>query len=195
MLAEACRHAARWPAHVTVSINVSASQLAAPGLPARVAAAAAGLRPQQLELEITESALIKDTEAAVATLRALRAMGFRTALDDFGTGYSALGYLRRFAFDTLKIDRSFVRDLSHDGEAQVIVDTILAMSRALGMTTVAEGVESRVEAQMLRERGCQRLQGYLISQPLPATQAAAFIEAWAGLQLPAAAARELALAA
>ena len=195
VLAEACRHAARWPAHVTVSINVSASQLAAPGLPARVAAAAAGLRPQQLELEITESALIEDTEAAVATLRALRAMGFRTALDDFGTGYSALGYLRRFAFDTLKIDRSFVRDLSHDGEAQVIVDTILAMSRALGMTTVAEGVESRVEAQMLRERGCQRLQGYLISQPLPATQAAAFIEAWAGLQLPAAAARELALAA
>jgi diguanylate cyclase (GGDEF)-like protein len=195
VLAEACRHAARWPGHVTVSINVSASQLAAPGLPDRVAAAAAGLRPQQLELEITESALIEDTDAAVATLQALRAMGFRTALDDFGTGYSALGYLRRFAFDTLKIDRSFVRDLSHDGEAQVIVDTILAMSRALRMTTVAEGVESRVEAQMLRERGCQRLQGYLISQPLPAAQVGAFIDAWAGLHPPAAGQRAQALAA
>ncbi|MCA0242321.1 MAG: EAL domain-containing protein [Proteobacteria bacterium] len=195
VLAEACRHAARWPANVSVSINVSASQLAAPGLPARVLAAAAGLRPQQLELEITESALIEDTEGAVATLQALRALGFRTALDDFGTGYSALGYLRRFAFDTLKIDRSFVRDLSHDGEAQVIVDTILAMSRALGMTTVAEGVESRVEAQMLRERGCQRLQGFLISQPLPAAQVGAFIEAWAEQHRPAAAPRMPALAA
>ena len=183
VLAEACRQAATWPQALTVSINVSASQLASPGLHQRVAAAARGLKPQRVELEITESALIDDADTAVATLQALRAMGFRTALDDFGTGYSALGYLRRFAFDTLKIDRSFVSDLAHDGEAQVIVDTILAMSRALRMTTIAEGVETALEAQMLRERGCKVLQGFLISPPLPADQVAGFMADWPGQAL------------
>jgi diguanylate cyclase (GGDEF)-like protein len=178
VLDEACRHAREWPAAPIVSINVSAKQLAAPGFVERVRSAARGLAPDRVELEITESALVEDTDAAVATLRALRESGFRLALDDFGTGYSALGYLRRFPFDTLKIDRSFVTDLASDGEAQVIVDTIVAMARSLGLRTVAEGVESRVEATMLRDKGCTLLQGWLVSRPLPAASVAPFLAHW-----------------
>jgi len=125
--------------------------------------------------------LIDDGETAVASLQKLRALGFRTALDDFGTGYSALGYLRRFPFDTLKIDRSFVHDLATDHEAQVLVETILVMAQALRMITVAEGVELPRQASMLAARGCSRLQGYLIRRPLPAQAVARFIDDWQGL--------------
>jgi diguanylate cyclase (GGDEF)-like protein len=176
VLDEACRQAREWPAPAVVAINVSAKQLAAPGFVERVRSAARGLAPDRVELEITESALVEDTNAAVATLRALRESGFRLALDDFGTGYSALGYLLRFPFDTLKIDRSFVTDLASDGEAQVIVDTILAMARSLGLRTVAEGVESRLEAAMLRDKGCTLLQGWRGARPLPAASVAPFRE-------------------
>ena len=178
VLAEACRQARGWPLPVRVSVNVSPTQLAAPEFVDRVIEATLGLPPDRVELEITESVLVDDTAAAVATLNALRGRGYRIALDDFGTGYSALGYLRRFPFDTLKIDRSFVSDLTHDNEAQVIVDTILAMARALGMAAVAEGVESPREVTMLRERGCAMLQGYLVSRPLPADAVAPFLRAW-----------------
>ena len=180
VLAQACRSAATWPDALRVSVNVSATQLAAGDLVAQVrsALAAAQLPAQRLELEITESTLIADADAAIDTLRALRAMGCRTALDDFGTGYSALGYLRRFPFDVLKIDRSFVRDLVRDAEARVLVDTILAMARALRMTTVAEGVETEAEARLLRERGCGVVQGFLLSRPLPAADLAPWRVAW-----------------
>jgi diguanylate cyclase (GGDEF)-like protein/PAS domain S-box-containing protein len=187
VLRTACEEAALWPRHIAVSINVSATQLTAPGFVERVERAATALRPGRVELEVTESALIGDADAAVAALRKLRALGFRTALDDFGTGYSALGYLRRFPFDTLKIDRSFVRDLSRDGEAQVIVETILAMARALRLRTIAEGVEHAVEAAMLRERGCSAFQGFLMSRPLPATAVAAFLVDWRAIALDGAA--------
>ena len=116
-----------------------------------------------MDLETTESALVDDVGGAVATLRALRTKGFRIALDDFGTRYSALGYLRRFAFDTLKIDRSFVSAIVNEGESRVLVETILAMARALGMSAVAEGVERPKEAEVLHVRGCTMLQGHLIS--------------------------------
>ncbi len=178
VLQQACREAAGWPGAPQVSINVSATQLGTPDFVARVEAAAAALDPSRVELEITESALIDDVEAAVSTLGALRDRGFRIALDDFGTGYSALGYLRRFPFDTLKIDRSFVHDLALDGEARVIIDTILAMARALGMTAIAEGVERPDEARMLRERGCAALQGYLIASPMAAAAVAPFLRSW-----------------
>ncbi|MCC7055295.1 MAG: EAL domain-containing protein [Gemmatimonadaceae bacterium] len=178
VLRTACAEAANWPRGVSVSINVSATQLTGEGFVERVAAAAGDLQPSRVELEVTESALIEDADGAVGALRKLRQLGFRTALDDFGTGYSALGYLRRFPFDTLKIDRSFVRDLSRDGEAQVIVETILAMARALRMRTIAEGVEHPVEAEMLRERGCAAFQGFLVSRPLPAGDVTAFVEGW-----------------
>ncbi len=180
VLRTACDEAALWPRPVSVSINVSATQLNAEGFAERVVAAAARIRSERVELEVTESALIDDADAAVAALKSLRAQGFRTALDDFGTGYSALGYLRRFPFDTLKIDRSFIRDLTRDVEAQVLVDTILAMARALRMNTVAEGVETAAEAQMLRQRGCVALQGYLISRPLPSGAVAQFLSQWPG---------------
>ena len=184
VLDEACRQARGWPSGAMVSINVSAKQLATPDFVARVEQAAEGLDPARIELEITESALVEDTDGALATLQALRAGGFRLALDDFGTGYSALGYLRRFPFDTLKIDRSFVTDLAKDGEAQVIVDTIVAMARSLGLRTVAEGVESRLEADMLRDKGCTLLQGCLISRPLPAASVAPFIARWRTVERP-----------
>jgi diguanylate cyclase (GGDEF)-like protein/PAS domain S-box-containing protein len=178
VLQTACERAGEWPDNVTISINVSATQLTADGFVERVQAAARHLPARRVELEVTESALIDDADAAVAALRKLRGLGFRTALDDFGTGYSALGYLRRFPFDTLKIDRSFVRDLSRDGEAQVIVETILAMARALRMRTIAEGVEHPIEAAMLRERGCSAFQGFLMSRPLPAAEVTAFLRSW-----------------
>jgi diguanylate cyclase (GGDEF)-like protein len=178
VLVEACRQARLWPEGLRVSINVSAKQLSDPGFLEHVEAAAHGLPAGRIELEITESALIDDPDAAVQTLNRLRERGFRIALDDFGTGYSALGYLRRFRFDTLKIDRSFVRDLAADGEAGVIVDTILAMSQALRLSAVAEGVETPEQLQLLRERGCTALQGFLISRPLRAEAVMAFIAEW-----------------
>jgi diguanylate cyclase (GGDEF)-like protein len=181
VLRKACEEALQWQQDITVSINISPAQLTAPDFVARVQAAAGGIASGRIELEITESVLIDDADTAVASLRKLRALGFRTALDDFGTGYSALGYLRRFPFDTLKIDSSFVRDLSSDREAQVLVETIVAMARALGMATVAEGVEEVRQASMLAEHGCSCLQGYLLSRPLPAHAVAAFIAHWQGL--------------
>ena len=180
VLAEACAQAATWPGALRVSVNVSATQLDRPDFVAHAAGQAERLAPGQLELEITESALIHDPETAVAILHALRDRGLRMALDDFGTGYSALGYLRRFPFDTLKIDRSFVKDLARDGEAQVLVDAILAMARALGMAAVAEGVETPQQAEMLRAKGCETLQGFLFSRPLEVDGVAAFLQAARG---------------
>lgn len=179
VLTEACREAARWPAGVRVSINVSATQLEGKAaFVERVEAAARGLDPDMVELEITESALVDDIDGAVATLSALRAKGFRIALDDFGTGYSALGYLRRFPFDTLKIDRSFVREIARDEESRAIVESILAMSRVLGMTAVAEGVELASEVKLLHSMGCATLQGFLIARPLPGSALGAFMDQW-----------------
>lgn len=187
ILAEACRTASQWPESLSLSVNVSALQLRDPRFLTRVLRATASLSAERVELEVTESALLDDGNGIVAILHDLRGHGFRVALDDFGTGYSALGYLRRFPFDVLKIDRSFVRDLTSDQEAVVIVDTILAMSRALNMTTVAEGVESAAEAEMLRLRGCTVLQGYFASTPMPDGEVVSFIRSWsprsAGLRL------------
>jgi EAL domain-containing protein (putative c-di-GMP-specific phosphodiesterase class I) len=180
VLTQACGQAAGWPGAPRISVNVSATQLDRPDFAARAQEVAAWLAPGQVELEITESTLINDPEVAVAILRSLRDRGLRTALDDFGTGYSALGYLRRFPFDTLKIDRSFVKDLARDGEAQVLVDAILAMARALGMAAVAEGVENQAEALMLQAKGCETLQGFLFSRPLEADQVLPFLQQWCG---------------
>ena len=178
VLKEACRQAATWPQALRVSINVSAVQLGLSDFIDQVRAATEGLAAGRVELEITESVLMENTDEAVATLNILRAEGIHVALDDFGTGYSALSYIKRFQFDTLKIDRSFVRDLASDSEAQVLVETILAMSAALKMTAVAEGVESVDEARLLRSRGCSLMQGFLVSQPIPAEEVGAFLSSW-----------------
>jgi diguanylate cyclase (GGDEF)-like protein len=164
----ACREAARWPSPFNVAVNVSAVQFGSPTLVSTIVSALAesGLDPRRLEVEITESVLLKEREAALVILRELRAMGVRVAMDDFGTGYSSLSYLHSFPFDKIKIDRSFVRGYPEDPSGAEIVRAIAALGRALGMTTIAEGVETEAQLARVRADGCTDVQGYLISRPL-----------------------------
>jgi diguanylate cyclase (GGDEF)-like protein/PAS domain S-box-containing protein len=188
VLDEACRQAATWPESISISINVSAVQLGTDSFLHHVRKSAAVIAPQRVEFEITESLLLECTDSAAAQLRELRAMGYRIALDDFGTGYSALTYLRTFSFDTLKIDQSFVRDMGKSDKACAIVDTLLAMSVALDMQTVAEGVETLSDFQTLSRKKCGIVQGYLVSRPLPPADVAGFLATWRGVTgVPAAA--------
>ncbi len=170
VLRTACAEAQRWPAGVGVGVNLSARQVADPDLCEHVrgALAATGLDPARLTLEITESTLMEEAEAPLRTLEDLRAMGVRLALDDFGTGYSSLSYLRRFALDTLKVDRSFVRDLESDPHATPLVEAVIAMASALGLAVVAEGIETEAQRSQLAALGCRYGQGYLLGRPMPA---------------------------
>ena len=174
---EACTHAATWPEHVSVAVNISPRQLMGEGLQTCVvqSLAATGLAPSRLELEITESVFIGNIERTLKILHGLRALGVRVALDDFGTGYSSLSYLRSFPFDKLKIDQSFVRALDDDASAHAIVRAITTLGAALSMETLAEGVESVEHRETLRAAGCQMIQGYLISKPMTAAAATAFL--------------------
>jgi diguanylate cyclase (GGDEF)-like protein len=176
VLAQACRMAARLP-DLFVAVNVSPVQLRSPALAARFATivAAAGCRPGQIELEITESVLLGEDTPAAETMRTLRAAGFRIALDDFGTGYSSLSYLRQFKIDKIKIDRSFTSNLAHDAEAAAIVTSVVTLGHAMGLTVTAEGVENRDQMHRLSEAGCHELQGYLFARALPEDTVAEFI--------------------
>jgi diguanylate cyclase (GGDEF)-like protein len=167
-LQEACREAASWPAPVRVAVNVSVVQLRRAGLEATVMAAlaASGLPADRLKLEVTESVLMQDAESVIAGLHGLRALGVRIALDDFGTGYSSLSYLRRFPFDQIKIDRSFIRDIA-DPDAAAIVRAVVGIGERLGMGIVAEGVETAEQLELVRREGCTQVQGFLFSRPLP----------------------------
>jgi EAL domain-containing protein (putative c-di-GMP-specific phosphodiesterase class I) len=160
-----------------VAVNVSARQFALCDLRRNVSEAlrANRLEPRWLEIEITESAVLGDDEDVPATLRDLRAMGVRVALDDFGTGYSALGYLTRLPIDTLKMDRSFVRDVDSDPSAAGVVRAVVAMAHSLGLRVVAEGVDAEEQARALCELGCDELQGFLVSGALPPDDAARFL--------------------
>ncbi len=171
ILGEACRAAIRWPADRRVSVNISPVQFRDRELPRTILAAltAAGLSPSRLEIEVTETVLIDDVTVALDTLRQIRALGVRVALDDFGTGYSSLSYLRMFPFDKIKIDRSFVQELTTRRDNQVIVQAIRDMARGLGMSVTAEGVETSEQAERLRQSGCEELQGYFYSRPKPAS--------------------------
>jgi EAL domain-containing protein (putative c-di-GMP-specific phosphodiesterase class I) len=131
------------------------------------ALAASGLAPGRLVLEVTESVLLQNSEDRRAMLHRLRALGIRIALDDFGTGYSSLSYLRSFPFDKIKIDQSFIRDLDGHPHSMVIVEAVIGLARGLGMTTVAEGVETAQQLATLTKAGCTRVQGYLFSRPVP----------------------------
>jgi len=187
VLRTACREAMSWPGQLTVAVNVSAKQLADQDrLPRVVQAtlAATGLAARRLEVEITESALIRHEKEALHVLHALRGMGVRVSMDDFGTGYSSLSQLRSFPFDKLKIDRSFVRDLSGSDEAVAVVRAIAALGASLGMTTTAEGVETPEQEAMIRADGCTDMQGYLISRPVPAGDIAALIERFGAASAP-----------
>ncbi|WP_454652465.1 bifunctional diguanylate cyclase/phosphodiesterase [Bradyrhizobium liaoningense] len=172
VLRMACNEAATWPAHVRVAVNVSPVQLKCDTLALRIAGAlaASGLNPRRLELEITEAVLIRDDEAALSILHQLRSIGVRIALDDFGTGYSSLSYLKRFPFDKIKIDRCFVVDIAEASGSPVIVQAVVNIAAASSMTTVAEGVETEAQRDMLRALGCTQMQGYLFSAPKPASE-------------------------
>ena len=175
-LQEACREAASWPAPICVAVNVSAMQMRRPGLEAAVlsALAASGLPADRLKLEVTESVLMQDTEAVIASLHRLRALGVLIALDDFGTGYSSLSYLRRFPFDKIKIDRAFIRDIA-DPDAAAIVRAVVSIGERLGMGIVAEGVETLEQLTLVRQEGCTQVQGFLYSRPLPPREAHEYI--------------------
>jgi diguanylate cyclase (GGDEF)-like protein len=170
LLGEACREAADWPVSWHVAVNVSPVQLRTDGFidSVRGALAQSGLDPQRLELEITESVLLSDTAETLITLERLRAMGVRLALDDFGTGYASLGYLQKFCFDKVKIDRSFVRNLGVDDNAAAIVRAVIGLCDALGMSTIAEGVENVEQVAMLWAQGCREAQGFLYWAAMPA---------------------------
>jgi diguanylate cyclase (GGDEF)-like protein len=172
VLQQACTEAARWPEDVFVSVNLSPVQFKYDGLTKAVSQAldAAGLPPNRLELEITESVLLDKTDSNVATLNELRDLGVRVSLDDFGTGYSGLSYLRTFRFDKIKVDQSFVRDLSEQSDSLAIVRAIADIGFSFGIATVAEGVETVEQMRRLIEEGYSEVQGYLFGEPRPASE-------------------------
>jgi diguanylate cyclase (GGDEF)-like protein len=177
VMREACRQAQSWPEPLSVAVNLSARQFLSPALPAMVvqALAASGLPPQRLEVEITEAAFIDNVEQTLETLHALQGLGVRITLDDFGTGYTSLGHLRLFPFNKLKIDHSFVQDIAPDGNAHAVIRAITTLADALGIETLAEGVEEAGQLEVLRQEGCQQIQGYLLSRPIAADQVERFI--------------------
>jgi diguanylate cyclase (GGDEF)-like protein len=175
---QACRDAQQWPSDVTLSFNISPAQLRDRTLGLRVLAilGQAGLSPHRVELEITESALVRDMEAAQETLGALRQSGIRIALDDFGTGYSSLYHLRNFKLDKIKIDRSFVARMSEDRESEAIVRALVGLGTGLCLTVTAEGVENKAQQLQLIAEGCQQAQGFLFSEAVPQADAMALLQ-------------------
>ena len=175
---KACDVAMTWPRHIRVAVNLSAVQFRTPGLFSDVqkALAATGLAPDRLELEVTESLLLDTGSAVESTLLALRNLGVRLALDDFGTGYASLSYLRRFRFDKIKIDRSFVREIESDHECQAIVEMLIQLAGNLNMSLTAEGVETEGQLAVLLSRGCKEIQGFLISRPTTSATLSRFFE-------------------
>ena len=184
VLREACHHAGTWPDDVSVAVNVSPKQFAATGIASTVLSAlsASGLPPRRLELEITESVFIADVDMTMATLHSLRNIGVRIALDDFGTGYSSLSYLRSFPFDKVKIDKSFVEDLGTSKNGHAMIRAITTLANALGMETLAEGVEDIAQFEVLEREGCQNIQGYLFSRPVAADAVAGLLRDGAGYE-------------
>ncbi len=172
VIRQACSAAAGWANCVKVAVNLSAAQFSSPGLVQIVtsALASSGLAASRLELEITESILLQESTATLATLHRLHDLGVRIAMDDFGTGYSSLSYLRSFPFDKIKIDRSFVKDITESTGSLTIVRAVAAMAKGLGIQCTAEGVETREQLNSIRSEGCTEMQGYLLSKPVPENQ-------------------------
>jgi predicted signal transduction protein with EAL and GGDEF domain len=172
IIRQACAAAATWPDGLQVAVNLSPVQFGTPGLVQIVvgALAAVGLDPRRLELEITESTLLQNNGQTLSILHQLRELGVRIALDDFGTGYSSLSYLQSFPFDKIKIDRSFIEDISSGSGARNIVRAVATMAAGLGMTATAEGVETTEQLEAVRSEGCGEVQGYYFSKPLEARE-------------------------
>nr|WP_298961761.1 EAL domain-containing protein [uncultured Methylobacterium sp.] len=178
VLRTACAHAAEWPSTIRVAVNLSPVQFRDDRLPSAIEAIlkATGLPAHRLEIEITEGVMLDDEERTLAMLRRLKAAGVGLAMDDFGTGYSSLSYLRRFPFDKIKIDRSFVRQLPGDAESAAIVRAIITMGACLGMTTTVEGVETAEQYAFVAAEQCSQIQGYHVSRPLPYADLIGFLD-------------------
>ena len=172
VLRTACAEATSWPEHLSIAVNLSPVQFRDPHLAANIAAilAETGLKPSRLELELTENALLQNEGTTYATLHDLRARGIRISMDDFGTGYSSLSYLRRFPFDKIKIDQSFIRQIPADPDSIAIVQAVTSLGAKLGMTVTVEGVETPEQHAFSVKEGCDQLQGYLFSKPVPAAK-------------------------
>jgi diguanylate cyclase (GGDEF)-like protein len=175
---QACEHAAAWPGEIKVAVNLSPAQFGSASLVPTVvqALSASGLPASRLELEITESVLLADSDRNLAILRQIRDLGVRIAMDDFGTGYSSLSYLRRFQFEKVKIDRTFISDLGQNSESRAIVRAITGMCSNLGMTTTAEGVETAEQLSCVAAEGCTEAQGFYFSPAKPASEVGALID-------------------
>jgi diguanylate cyclase (GGDEF)-like protein/PAS domain S-box-containing protein len=188
VLRTACQQALSWP-EIRVAVNLSPVQFRHRELvdTVRQVLQDTGLEPNRLELEITESVLINDTEAALEILSALKSIGVQIAMDDFGTGYSSLGYLNSFPFDKIKIDKSFVSTLEDKAKSLAIVRSVIGLSESLSMATTAEGVETLEQASLLLGEGCKQGQGFYFGHPVPALEMTAFLGNWEGFSLPAAA--------
>jgi diguanylate cyclase (GGDEF)-like protein/PAS domain S-box-containing protein len=171
---KACEEARKWPDHIKVNVNVSPEQLLEPDFHQEVveALAASGLRPERLEVEVTESIFLRDASVARNALEQVMALGCSVALDDFGTGYSSLGYIRKLRFSTIKVDRTFVQGAAQgSAESLAIINAVVAMAKSLDMTTTAEGVETAEEAELIRNLGCDKIQGFYFGRPMPSVEA------------------------
>ncbi|MFC5481423.1 putative bifunctional diguanylate cyclase/phosphodiesterase [Microvirga aerilata] len=177
VLKQACSEAVTWPSDMRVAVNVSSTEFKSQSFFSNVTSALqmAGLPGHRLELEITETVVLQDTEATLATLLQLRALGVRISMDDFGTGYSSLSYLRKFPFDKIKIDQSFIADLPDRDGSVAIIKAIAGMSHSLGMNTTAEGVETMEQFEAVRLQGCTEVQGFFFSPAVPAYKIAELI--------------------
>lgn len=174
VMRKACEEALRWPDDVKINVNVSPEQLLEPDFHREVvqALAISGLRPERLEIEVTESIFLRDASVARSALEQVMALGCSVALDDFGTGYSSLGYLRKLKFSTIKVDRSFVQGAAQgSAESLAIINAVVAMAKSLEMTTTAEGVETTEEAELIRTLGCDKIQGFYFGKPMTAADA------------------------
>jgi diguanylate cyclase (GGDEF)-like protein len=169
---QACKDAMAWPNRICVTVNLSPLQFSCADLFGTVsnALSRSRLRPDRLELEITESVLLRDDPSTLQTLHKLRALGVRIALDDFGTAFASLSYLRSFPFDTIKIDRSFVREVPQRADCTAIIEAMAGLAKKLQMLTVAEGIETQQQASAAETAGCDQLQGFLFSRPIPAAE-------------------------
>jgi EAL domain-containing protein (putative c-di-GMP-specific phosphodiesterase class I) len=190
VLKQACAQNMAWQRHgllpVSMAVNLSPRQFADKQLLHDIdeALAASGMSPTRLQLEVTESMVMRNVPRAIKTLAAIQSRGIRLAIDDFGTGYSSMSLMKQFPIDTIKIDRSFVRDLPEDSEDRAIAEAIIRMGKALGMTVVAEGVETIEQHAFLRHHGCDEMQGYLFSKPLSPGKMAELLQSTPALVSP-----------
>ncbi|MGA1834319.1 putative bifunctional diguanylate cyclase/phosphodiesterase [Rhizobium wenxiniae] len=170
VLKTACRKAASWPEEISISVNISPLQFRSPAIVSTVSAAldSSGLDPNRLDLEVTEGAVLMNSSSVMNTFSQLKAIGVRFSMDDFGTGYSSLSYLQKFPFDKIKIDQSFVRSIAASPDSLSIIRAICALGKTLGLTTIAEGVETEEQFAQIQKKGCQQVQGYLTGKPLSA---------------------------